>query len=487
MPKLQEIRTAFKGIDLVVWIVFPNLRAQLYEKSALMVIAKAVGHPLLVDEATANGTRPSIARVCIEFDCQKPLLDQIWIVTRDRSTGEVTDGFMQKVEFERLSEYCMHCCHVGHSALTCIVMGNGPGKQGLERSKTPAGKKKMGTEGIERDRQLEERPLNAIIEEDQGKQNRVPKQGQIEMNCVLAEKSDGFHRETKEKQSTGAEGMHVIDELNKAEQFAFFSTKVQIEKGEVHEQFHEQGKFGQTGYGMEERVRTEPKGGKPKLAPAAGTDAREKELIMHAEKERALTLAVDWPNALSSIYAQSKQEQRQRVTGVEDLEVTAHEKVEGTVGPTAFLSLESVAKQRMGANDKDNKGDPSVGEKIVAILAKLQAMPSDVQGNFHFARVKGWKVKQTFPPTQESASGKCMHNKLSDVPSFPSFSETKFTKIRVHPRIRRKRHSDTEVSIDKILSFASDKAVDMGENNEDSDEDAILVNFVASWERERYY
>ncbi|KAK6228927.1 hypothetical protein SCA6_017878 [Theobroma cacao] len=91
------------------------------------------------------------------------------------------------------------------------------------------------------------------------------------------------------------------------------------------------------------------------------------------------------------------------------------------------------------------------------------------------------------PPTQESASGKCMHNKeLSDVPSF-LFSETKFIEIEVHPRIQRRRHSDTEVSIDEILSFASDKAVDMGENDEDLDEDAISVNFTASWERERYY
>ncbi|EOY21243.1 Uncharacterized protein TCM_012656 [Theobroma cacao] len=81
-----------------------------------------------------------------------------------------------------------------------------------------------------------------------------------------------------------------------------------------------------------------------------------------------------------------------------------------------------------------------------------------------------------------------MHNKeLSDVPSFPSFSETKFTEIEVHPKIRHRRHSDIEVSIDKILSFASNKAVDMGKNDEDSDEDAISVNFAASWERERYY
>ncbi|EOY19094.1 Uncharacterized protein TCM_043802 [Theobroma cacao] len=61
------------------------------------------------------------------------------------------------------------------------------------------------------------------------------------------------------------------------------------------------------------------------------------------------------------------------------------------------------------------------------------------------------------PPTQESVSGKCMHNKkLSDVPSDPSFFETKFTKIEVHLRIRHRKHSDAEILIDKILSLVSD-------------------------------
>ncbi|EOY32240.1 Uncharacterized protein TCM_039863 [Theobroma cacao] len=59
---------AEKELALVpVWISFPNLRAHLYEKSALMLIAKTVGKPLYVDEATTNGSRSSVARVYVEF------------------------------------------------------------------------------------------------------------------------------------------------------------------------------------------------------------------------------------------------------------------------------------------------------------------------------------------------------------------------------------------------------------------------------------
>ncbi|WRX10795.1 protein of unknown function DUF4283 - like 4 [Theobroma cacao] len=65
---------------VLVWISFPNLRAHLFEKFALSLIAKSIGNPLCVDEATANGTKSSVARVCIEYDCLKPLVDSVWIV-----------------------------------------------------------------------------------------------------------------------------------------------------------------------------------------------------------------------------------------------------------------------------------------------------------------------------------------------------------------------------------------------------------------------
>ncbi|KAK6249865.1 hypothetical protein SCA6_003870 [Theobroma cacao] len=94
-----------------------------------------------------------------------------------------------------------------------------------------------------------------------------------------------------------------------------------------------------------------------------------------------------------------------------------------------------MAEQRTGSNGKDDKANLNAGEK--------------------HAQVIEWKLYAENPPNLESASGKCMYNKeLSDVPSIPFASETNFAEIEVHPRVRRRRHSDTEVSIDKILSLA---------------------------------
>ncbi|XP_017984223.1 PREDICTED: uncharacterized protein LOC18585698 [Theobroma cacao] len=107
-----------------VWISFPNLKAHLYEKFALLLIVKTIGKPLFVDNATTKGSRPSMARVCVEYDCRKLPIDQVWIVTQKRNTGIVTNGYAQKVEFSHMPNYWDHCCHVGHNETNCLVLGN---------------------------------------------------------------------------------------------------------------------------------------------------------------------------------------------------------------------------------------------------------------------------------------------------------------------------------------------------------------------------
>ncbi|XP_021300381.1 uncharacterized protein LOC110428790 [Herrania umbratica] len=107
-----------------VWISFPNFKAHLYEKFALMFIAKTVGKLLFIDEATTNGSRSSQARVRAEYDCGKAPVDEVWIVVKDRTTKAVKSGYSQRVEFSKMPDYCDHCCHVGHSIWACLVLGN---------------------------------------------------------------------------------------------------------------------------------------------------------------------------------------------------------------------------------------------------------------------------------------------------------------------------------------------------------------------------
>lgn len=61
-----------------------------------------------IDEPTANLSRPSIARICVEVDLLKDLLIKIWI-----GTG-VGKGFWQSVLCENLPPYCSYCKKIGH-------------------------------------------------------------------------------------------------------------------------------------------------------------------------------------------------------------------------------------------------------------------------------------------------------------------------------------------------------------------------------------
>ncbi|EOY31390.1 Uncharacterized protein TCM_038318 [Theobroma cacao] len=127
-----------------VWIFFPNLKAHLYEKLALLLIAKTMGKPLFIDKATTNGSRPSVARVYVEYDCKKASVNQVWIVVKDWVIGAVIRGYTQWVEFSKMLKYCDHCCHVGHSVSNYLVLGNRPAKQGK-----PIGNKPLKDDGRE--------------------------------------------------------------------------------------------------------------------------------------------------------------------------------------------------------------------------------------------------------------------------------------------------------------------------------------------------
>ncbi|EOX94630.1 Uncharacterized protein TCM_004265 [Theobroma cacao] len=46
--------------------------------------------------AIANGTKSSVARVCIEYDCLKPLMDSVWIIVSKRGSDDITSWYLQK-------------------------------------------------------------------------------------------------------------------------------------------------------------------------------------------------------------------------------------------------------------------------------------------------------------------------------------------------------------------------------------------------------
>ncbi|KAL2233748.1 UNVERIFIED_CONTAM: hypothetical protein Sindi_1107000 [Sesamum indicum] len=120
-----------------VWVRFPKLPAHLFHKNALFAVANMIGTPLQIDDCTLNQSKLSHARIGIEIDLTKPLVEGF-----NLQINGVT--IHQKVEYEQLPKYCNLCKHVGHDDLECYTMGNAP--RPPPRAKKSKGKETMGTE-----------------------------------------------------------------------------------------------------------------------------------------------------------------------------------------------------------------------------------------------------------------------------------------------------------------------------------------------------
>ncbi|KAL0909763.1 hypothetical protein M5K25_020660 [Dendrobium thyrsiflorum] len=67
-----------------IWVSFPNLRPHLFSPRILHGLGSLFGRPLRTDNATSNGTRPSVARVLVDLDVTKRYPDQVWVLGHAR-------------------------------------------------------------------------------------------------------------------------------------------------------------------------------------------------------------------------------------------------------------------------------------------------------------------------------------------------------------------------------------------------------------------
>ncbi|KAK6145059.1 hypothetical protein DH2020_021879 [Rehmannia glutinosa] len=100
-----------------VWIRLPGLPIHIFNYHALYAICKEVGNPLQVDSPTARRTRLSMARACVEIDLLKERVEEIVL-----EFAEVRH--VQKIIYERVPDYCLHCKHIGHNVDACYMNGN---------------------------------------------------------------------------------------------------------------------------------------------------------------------------------------------------------------------------------------------------------------------------------------------------------------------------------------------------------------------------
>nr|POF11663.1 hypothetical protein CFP56_62239 [Quercus suber] len=91
-----------------VWVRLCELPFELYETEVLKQIGESVGKVLRIDSHTAVEARGKYARLCIQIDINKPLVNTILI-----------GRFEQPVSYEGLHNLCFSCGRLGHRVEAC--------------------------------------------------------------------------------------------------------------------------------------------------------------------------------------------------------------------------------------------------------------------------------------------------------------------------------------------------------------------------------
>ncbi|XP_030923106.1 uncharacterized protein LOC115949992 [Quercus lobata] len=94
--------------SIAVWVRLHALPLELYEMEVLKQIGEAIGRVLRIDSHTAMEARGRYARLCIQLDVTKPLINTVLI-----------GRFEQPVVYEGIHKLCFSCGRIGHRLEAC--------------------------------------------------------------------------------------------------------------------------------------------------------------------------------------------------------------------------------------------------------------------------------------------------------------------------------------------------------------------------------
>ena len=93
---------------MTVWVRFLELPIEFYDASVLKEIGSVTGPILRIDSYTTSKTRGGYARLCVQIDLDKPLINSIWV-----------GRLIQKVLYEGISSLYFCCGKLGHKQESC--------------------------------------------------------------------------------------------------------------------------------------------------------------------------------------------------------------------------------------------------------------------------------------------------------------------------------------------------------------------------------
>ncbi|KAK9266738.1 hypothetical protein L1049_027276 [Liquidambar formosana] len=104
------------------WVRIYRLSQEYWHFKHLAAIARGIGTPLKIDDATRMRKFGYYARVLVDIDLSNPLLDTLWVERQDY-------GFNVDLFYENLPHFCACCKSIGHLAANCRIARKSAGAQ----------------------------------------------------------------------------------------------------------------------------------------------------------------------------------------------------------------------------------------------------------------------------------------------------------------------------------------------------------------------
>lgn len=95
-----------------VWLEFPGLPPNFYNRGMLQSIACSIGPVLHIERSTLCLTRTDAARVCVHMDVSKQRPERVWV-------GAGSSGNWQRIVYPAWPLFCSGCKHLGHDFSKC--------------------------------------------------------------------------------------------------------------------------------------------------------------------------------------------------------------------------------------------------------------------------------------------------------------------------------------------------------------------------------
>uniref|UniRef100_A0A7N0TJN7 DUF4283 domain-containing protein n=1 Tax=Kalanchoe fedtschenkoi TaxID=63787 RepID=A0A7N0TJN7_KALFE len=167
------------------WVRLHGLDPCFFRSSLLKEIFRGFGRFLKVDEPTLSLANPAMARVCVEVDMARPLVQGIWVGSESRQKWV-------EVDYEGRLDYCGRCKRHGHTRADCRKTQNDrkPRREISNQPGANSGESLSAVQGVNDQKEARWIVVRRKKKGTQSRQTQIPKKRAEGQQPYLSEQND---------------------------------------------------------------------------------------------------------------------------------------------------------------------------------------------------------------------------------------------------------------------------------------------------------